>query len=70
MVSGIIAALKKRYRRKKMERAVDLADENISNIYKVDILTAMKWIKRIWEDLPAAVITNCWTHTGLFEGEF
>ena len=49
-----------------MERAVDLADENIEDIYKVDILKAMKWIKRIWEDLPAAVIRNCWMHTGLF----
>ena len=64
MDSRIIAALKKRYRHKQMERAVDLADENIKDIYNVDILTTMKWIKWIWEDLPAAVVRNFWTHTG------
>ena len=38
-----------------MERAVDLADENVKDIYKIDILTARKRIKGIWEDLHAAV---------------
>ena len=48
-----------------MEPAVDLADENIEDFYNIDILTAMKRTKKIWKDLPAAFIRNCWTHTGL-----
>ena len=63
MDAGILSALRKRYRRKQMERTVDLADENIRDMYKIDILAALNWIKRIWEDLPAVFIRNCWTHT-------
>ena len=65
MDAGIITATKKRYRQKQMERAIDRADENIKDVYKVDILTAMKWIKFIWTELPDSIISDCWRHTGL-----
>lgn len=67
--AGIIAAMKTRYRVLQMERALDLVDENVRNIYKVDILTAMRWVKRVWNDLPSSVISNCWKHTGLLSEE-
>lgn len=67
--AGIIAALKLRYKSMHMERALENSDVNVKNIYKVDVLTAMRWFKRAWLELPAAVIHNCWRHTGLIGGE-
>ena len=55
MDASIIAAMKKWYRQKQIERAIDLADDNIKYIYKVDILTAM--IKSIWTELPDSIIS-------------
>lgn len=66
--AGIIAAMKVRYRRRQMERAVDLldvGDMDIYKIYKINILTAMRWLTNIWDDLSAATIRNCWGTTGI-----
>lgn len=63
--AGIIASLKVRYRRYQMERAIDLVDEGISDIYRVDVLSAMLALQRIWKELPPSVMKNCWEHTGL-----
>lgn len=65
MDAGIIAAMKVKYRRYQMERALDLAEEDVLNIYKVDILSAMRAFKRIWRSLPPSLIRNCWKHTGI-----
>ena len=65
MDAGIIACMKVRYTRLQMERALDLVDENVKNIYKVDVLSAMRWTK-VWEEIPSDTIFNCWKHTGLF----
>ena len=48
-----------------MERALDNINANINNTYKVEVLTAMTWWKRAWNELPETAIENCWTHTGL-----
>ena len=48
-----------------VERALDNIDANIKKSYDVNVLTAMTWFKGAWNKLPEAVITNCWTHTGL-----
>lgn len=68
MDAGIIAALKLRYKRMHMERALDNLDAEVKNIYKVDVLTAMRWFKRAWTELPSSIIANCWHHTGLTGG--
>lgn len=65
MDAGVIASVKARYRSAQMERAVDLIDEDLTNVYKVDILTAMRILKRIWESLPSGNIRHCWEHTGV-----
>ena len=38
----------------------------MKKIYNVDVLSAMDWIKKVWEEIPSDTIFNCWTHTGLF----
>lgn len=64
--AGIIATLKMRYRNYQMDRALDMAeDENIANIYKVDVLSAMQAFNRIWIQMDAQTIANCWRHTGI-----
>ena len=32
------------------------------------MLTAIKWFKKAWKELPATLIQNCWRHTGLLGG--
>lgn len=63
---GIIASIKLCFRNFQLERALDLMDEDVADIYTVDILTAMKARKRIWGDLSPLIIKNCWRHRGLF----
>lgn len=48
-----------------MERALDNVDADVKNIYKVDVQTAMRWLRRAWLELPSSSIENCWRHTGL-----
>lgn len=50
-----------------MERAIDVADEIIQGIYKVDILSAMKSVITICKELPASVIRNGWSHTDIVQ---
>lgn len=45
-----------------MERALDLIDEQVRDVYKLDILSAMRMLKRVWIELPDSVIRNFWKH--------
>lgn len=64
--AGIIAAIKLRYRNFLLERALNLTDEDVVDIYKVEILTAMKALKRIWGVLSPSIIKNCLHFTGFW----
>ena len=48
-----------------MESAVNVVDEDFRNIYKVDILTAISCVNKVWSEVPSSVIKNCWDHTGI-----
>ena len=63
--AGIIAAIKLRYRRRQMEFAVDMAEVGKGDIYKVDILSAMRWLTDVWSEITADTIFNCWRVTGI-----
>lgn len=65
MDAGIIAAVKVKYRNVQYSHALDRADADVGKIYKVDQLTAMRWMRDIWDEIPAKVISNCWNHTGV-----
>ena len=65
MDAGIIAALKRRYRARQLALAVDRDEAGEANIYKVDVLQAMRWVKQCWRDISTKTIANCWLHTGL-----
>ena len=63
--ADIIAAIKCRYRRRKMRRALHLMDSNSNNIYKVDQHRAMDWMREIWETRTESIIYNSWRMTSL-----
>ena len=50
-----------------MLSALNSNDPNDSLLYNVDQLTAMKWIREIWESLKSDTVFNCWMKTGLIE---
>lgn len=55
MEAAIIASLKRRYRAQQYNRALGLVDED-GYIYNIDQLTAMKYLKEIWEGIPSDTI--------------
>ncbi|OWY96207.1 Tigger transposable element-derived protein 6 [Phytophthora megakarya] len=66
---GIIGALKRRYRRRQLQHALDKEEEGIDrDIYAVDQLLAMKWVKSCWRDIPKDLVLNCFRHTGIVLG--
>lgn len=69
MDAGIIASFKRRYRHRQLEHALDVEEQGSqANIYMLDQLTAMKWIKSCWREVPSDAILNCFRHTGLVLG--
>ena len=69
--AGIIAAFKKNYRARQYQMALLESELGSTDIYKLDILQAMKLSQEIWKSISINTIKNCWRHTGLvdFEGE-
>ncbi len=64
--AGIIAYLKKRYRRNQILSALNLMDtEDTKNLYKFDILKAIRSINEEWEILSETTIYNCSCKTRL-----
>eukprot|EP00644_Phytophthora_capsici_P016888 jgi/Phyca11/125620/e_gw1.59.230.1 len=56
--AGIIAALKRRYRHRQLQHALDLEEAgNDGNIYAIDHLLAMKWLKSCWRNIRRRACT-------------
>ena len=60
---GTIAAVKSHYRRRQVNLALDNSTGKSKSIYDIDQLTAMIWMKKIWNDLKEEIIFNCWCNT-------
>ncbi len=59
--AGIIAAVKKRYRRCQVLNALNQIRRNIDSVYNIDQLSAMTWVRNIfWQELDSSIIYNCW----------
>lgn len=63
--TGIIECLKKRYRIAQYNRALDAQLNYSSDLYKIDQLTAMKYVTSLWEELTSSGIRNSWRNMGL-----
>lgn len=68
MDQGIIAAFKKRFRSYQLEHTLEKMDNcevGRADIYKVDVLKAMRWCQSAWNDISSMTIRNCWMHSGI-----
>lgn len=65
--AGIIAAFKKHYRARQYAEALLEAELGSKDIYKMDILMAMRLCQQIWREFSSSIVRNCWRHTGLVD---
>ena len=64
--AGIIASVKKIFKRLQLHQALDVSvEEDTSRLYKIDLLTAIEWMRDIWSETDSEIIRNCWRKTGL-----
>jgi hypothetical protein len=61
--AGIIRCLKAHYRRSLALRALDLYELDHPNPFKIDILSAMRFLTNAWDEVTLSTIANCWNHT-------
>ncbi len=67
--AGVIACIKRKYLRCKIERAVDLIESIVSEkLYDIDLKLAVTWIIDTWNRLQVETIVNCWNKAGLKDG--
>ena len=65
--AGIISSVKLKYRKRQLERAIDLIEEGITqNFYMTNMYVAMTIMHEIWTKMDEDTILNCFTKTGLF----
>lgn len=63
MYAGVVTAVKMPYRSSQMDITIYLVEEKASYIYKIYILSAMRFLKGVWLELPSIVMINIWAHT-------
>lgn len=63
MDAGIIVSVKRRHCRRQISRALHNLDPNTQDIYKVDQLTCMNWMRTIWDELQDTIVHNYWRST-------
>lgn len=63
---GIVAAFKRRYRKRQMVHALDRHEAGDADIYSVDELQAMRWCRAAWHDVPKSLVVRCWLNSHLF----
>lgn len=66
---GIIRSFKAGYRRKYAEHMVTFFNEKGHGSPPLDILQAILYISAAWEELPEALIFNCWQKTGIVRAQ-
>ena len=66
--AGVIASLKKRYKKWKVSRAVDLLEAGKrENFYGCDVRTPIEVVYDLWSRLDSSIIHNCWKKTSISE---
>ncbi|POM75801.1 Hypothetical protein PHPALM_7048 [Phytophthora palmivora] len=62
--AGLIMAFKRRYRRYHMLYALDRFEAGRQDVFHVDQLQAMRWVRHCWkQELPEEIIRKCWAAT-------
>ena len=66
--AGVIAAVKKRYIERITRVGLDRLSNNETNdTYQVDLKFGIEWLYKIWAQMSADVIRNCWVKTKILE---
>jgi hypothetical protein len=68
--SGIIRCFKAHYRQRFLRKVIERDTADLSNIYHIDQLEAMKLTARAWDAVAPSTIANCWRHTGICPPNF
>jgi hypothetical protein len=63
--AGIIRCVKAHYRRAFCMRAIELDEAEEPDIFKINLLEAMKMVREAWNAVSPTTIANCWDHTGI-----
>ena len=65
---AVIAWVKQRYRSKQYKRTLGLIEnKDTRDLYNVNLLQGIQWVSRIWDEIEAKVIYNCWEKTRLIK---
>ena len=51
MDAGVIASMRRRFKRKQVSQALKVIEENENNKYRIDLYTACTWLSKIWDGL-------------------
>lgn len=68
--AGMVSSLKVGYRTRQMSRAYGYMDEiqSVDNaFYKIDQLTAMRWMRDLWEETARSAVVDCWAKSGIIQ---
>lgn len=65
MDAGIIRTLKAIYKRTLIMRSIDREEAGEADIFKIDLLEAIRTLERAWDSVSVSTIANCWRHTGI-----
>ena len=64
--AGVVASVKMQYRKRVIERAVDLLENDITiGLFDVDLRSANLYVVDIWIKMERSMIINCWRTTEL-----
>uniref|UniRef100_H3GHV5 HTH CENPB-type domain-containing protein n=1 Tax=Phytophthora ramorum TaxID=164328 RepID=H3GHV5_PHYRM len=67
MDAGLIMAVKRRYRRYHMLYALDRFEAGRQDVFHVDQLQAMRWVRHCWkQEIPEEIIRKCWSGLEIF----
>jgi hypothetical protein len=62
---GRHAYFKAHYRQQFLRKVIERDTTDLSNIYHINQLEAMKLTARAWDAVVPSTIANCWCHTGI-----
>ncbi len=65
--AGIIAAMKRQYRKRHIDNSMSLLDCDAKHIYNASQLQGTMWMRAVWNELSSDSTKNCWQHTYILE---
>ncbi|CAI5715494.1 unnamed protein product [Hyaloperonospora brassicae] len=62
---GIVAAVKRRYRHRLLDYALDRREEGQVDIYDIPLLKVVEWVAQCWQQIPRSRIMASFAHLGV-----